>query len=125
VGRRIPILLGWALYALCYLGFGFADNGWQLWLLFALYGAFFGLTEGTERALVVDLVDRQWRGRALGAYNAAVGISTLPASLLFGALYQTAGAKAAFTMGAGLAILAAIVLPRRLQRKGADVGRHA
>jgi MFS family permease len=123
VGRRIPILLGWALYALCYLGFGFAESGWQVWLLFASYGAFFGLTEGTESALVVDLVDQQWRGRALGAYNAAVGIATLPASLLFGALYQTAGAKAAFTMGAGLAIMAAIVLPRRLERKGADVGR--
>lgn len=116
-GRRLPILAGWSVYALCYLGFGFANRGWQIWLLFAFYGVFFGLTEGTERALVVDLVDEQWRGRALGVYNAVVGIATLPASLLFGVVYQAAGAEAAFMMGAALAALAAIALPRRLKRE--------
>lgn len=114
-GRRFPLLAGWNVYALCYLGFGFANRAWQLWLLFAFYGIFFGLTEGTERALIVDLVDEQWRGRALGAYNAAVGIAALPASLLFGTVYQIAGAKAAFAMGSALAALAALSLPRRLK----------
>jgi hypothetical protein len=39
-----------------------------------------------------------------------VGIGTLPASLLFGWLYQTFGALAAFGTGATLALLAGLVL---------------
>jgi MFS family permease len=117
-GRRLPILAGWTVYAVVYLGFGLAAAAWQIWALFALYGSFFGLTEGPERALVVDLVEEEWRGRALGAYHAARGIATLAASLLFGVVYQSAGAKAAFTMGASIAMLAVLVLPRRLQPPG-------
>jgi len=96
-----------------YLGFAFARERWQLWLLFAIYGIFFGLTEGTERALVIDLVPIDWQGRALGAYQAAVGVGLLPASVVFGLLYQTIGAKPAFIMGAILALAATSILPRK------------
>lgn len=112
LGRRLPLLAGWSVYALSYLGFAFAARWWQIWILFAFYGVYFGLTEGTERALVVDLVDEQWRGRALGAYNAVVGLAALPASLLFGAVYENFGARAAFAMGSALAAAAALTLPR-------------
>jgi MFS family permease len=111
-GRRAPILAGWAIYALAYLGFALANAPWQMWALFAVYGMFFGLTEGAEKALVVDLVDESWRGRALGAYHAAVGMAALPASVIFGVVYQHAGPVVAFSMGAGLAGFAAILLPR-------------
>lgn len=80
-------------------------------LLFAVYGLFSGLTEGAERALVVDLVPDQWRGRALGAYQAAIGIALLPASIAFGVIYKYAGAKPAFILGAVLALTATLVLP--------------
>ena len=49
------IFAGWILYALVYAGFAFVDAAWQIWLLFFIYGAFFGLTEGVEKALVADL----------------------------------------------------------------------
>jgi MFS family permease len=112
-GRRAVIVAGWAVYAAVYLGFALANAPWQIWALFAIYGTFYGLTEGTEKALVVDLVEPDWRGRALGAYHAAVGLALLPASILFGAIYQMAGAPAAFAAGAALALLAIILLPRR------------
>ena len=112
-GRRNTIAIGWLLYALVYLGFAFARERWQLWLLFAICGIFFGLTEGTERALVIDLVPIDWQGRALGAYQAAVGVGLLPASVVFGLLYQTIGAKPAFIMGAILALAATSILPRK------------
>jgi MFS family permease len=111
-GRRNTIVAGWVLYAVVYLGFAFAASGWHIWALFAVYGLFYGLTEGAERAMVIDLVSDEWRGRALGAYQAANGIALLPASVIFGVLYQNYGARAAFTLGAVLALIAIAILPR-------------
>jgi MFS family permease len=111
VGRRAAILSGWGLYAAVYIGFAFVRGSWEIWLLFALYGVFYGLTESPERALIVDLVPEDWRGRALGTYNAVIGLATLPASVIFGVLYQTLGSRVAFGTGAALAILASVILP--------------
>jgi MFS family permease len=104
---------GWILYAAVYFGFTLASAPWHIWTLFAIYGLFFGLTEGAERALVIDLVPGEWRGRALGWYQAVIGIGLLPASVIFGLLYQHCGARYAFTMGAILALLAILLLPRQ------------
>ena len=117
LGRRPPILAGWAVYAAVYAGFGFANATWHAWALFAVYGLYFGLTEGSEKAFIVDLVAPEWRGRALGAYHAAVGLAALPASAAFGAVYKLAGPHTAFSIGAGLAFVAALLLPR------SDVGK--
>ncbi len=111
-GRRRLILSGWALYAAVYLGFAFATHPWEIWALFAVYGLFYGFTEGVERALVVDLVSEEWRGRALGAYQAATGVALLPASIIFGFLYQRASAESAFIFGAAMAAIAALTFPR-------------
>jgi MFS family permease len=117
VGRKIPILAGWLLYAAVYLGFGRAHAQWQAWALFAVYGIFFGLTEGVEKALVADLVPAERRGAAFGFYNLAIGVAALPASLLFGAIWDRRGAPAAFAFGAALALAAtaglAAVVPTR------------
>jgi MFS family permease len=118
-GRSNVIIAGWSVYAAVYLGFALAYAGWQIWVLFVVYGVFFGLTEGTEKAMVVDLVEPQWRGRAIGAYYAAVGIASLPASVAFGMIYQAAGPMAAFSTGAGLAIPAIVLLPREVTEQHA------
>ena len=110
LGRKPLILVGWATYAAVYFGFGRATESWQAWALFLAYGVFFGLTEGTERALVADLVGRDRRGTAFGWYNLAIGIGALPASLLFGVVWDRFGPAAAFDVGAALAVAAAIVL---------------
>jgi MFS family permease len=110
LGRRGMILAGWGVYALAYLGFARAQSEWQIWALFAFYGLFYGLTEGTEKALLADLADPAERGAAFGWYNFAIGIGALPASLLFGAIWQQFGPQAAFGFGAGLAALAALLL---------------
>jgi MFS family permease len=110
-GRRAAIAAGWVLYAAVYLGFALANASWQIWSLFAMYGAFYGLTSSAQKALVVDVVDKDWRGRALGTYNAVVGITALLASLIFGVLYQGLGPKVAFESGAAFAALAALILP--------------
>jgi MFS family permease len=117
VGRRTVIVAGWMLFAAVYLALGRADETWHAWALFAVYGLFFGLTEGPEKALVADLVPREIRGTAFGAYNLAIGLGALPASVIFGLWWDRVGPRAAFDFGAALALTAAIglalVLPRR------------
>jgi MFS family permease len=98
------------VYALAYTGFAFAVSGFHVWLLFAVYGLFYGLTEGVEKAFLTDISPQSERGGAFGWYNFAIGAGTLPASIIFGLIWQQAGAKAAFGFGAFLACLAALLL---------------
>lgn len=110
VGRRPLIIGGWTVYAIVYVGFALAHAQWHAWALFALYGTVFGLSEGTEKALITDLVPAASRGRAFGWYHASIGLAALPASVLFGAMWDRYGAPAAFIMGASLAMTAAMSL---------------
>ncbi|HEX7980512.1 MAG TPA: MFS transporter [Gemmatimonadaceae bacterium] len=110
IGRRPTLIAGWTLYAAVYLGFGLANTASQAWALFGVYGLFFGLTEGSERALVSDLVAPERRGTAYGWYNLAIGIGALPASLMFGFVWDRYGPTTAFLMGATLALIAAVGL---------------
>jgi MFS family permease len=106
LGRRRIIAVGWGIYALVYLGFALASSLWQIWLLFAAYGIYYGIVEGVARAFVADLVPAQRRGTAYGYYHGVVGIALLPASLIAGWLWDAVNPAAPFYFGAGLAFLA-------------------
>jgi MFS family permease len=110
VGRRSLVLAGWLVYAAVYLGFGIATGTGALVALFLGYGIYFGLTEPVERAWVASLAPEHARGGAFGLYHGAIGLTALPASLLFGSIYAVAGPGAAFGTGAALAVAAAAVL---------------
>ncbi len=110
IGRKKVIIAGWIVYALVYGGFALASTQWHVWALFMVYGIYFGLTEGVEKALVADFAPSHLRGSAFGLYHLAVGFGAFPASLLFGLVWQKFGAAAAFGMGAGLAMLAGVML---------------
>jgi MFS family permease len=122
IGRKPLLVAGWLIYAAVYLALGQASEAWHAWALFAVYGVYFGLTEGVEKALVADLVPAEKRGAAFGWYNLALGLGALPASLLFGLLWDRAGLATAFGFGAVLALLAAlgiaVVAPGRQKRNG-------
>lgn len=110
IGRKQVIVIGWLLYAVVYLGFAMASSAQTLIAWFLLYGVFFALTEGAEKALVADLAPASRHGLAFGAYNTALGIGALGASIVFGLLYERFGAATAFTTGAALAASAALLL---------------
>jgi len=110
VGRKPLIVGGWLLYAAVYFAFAWAGAPWQAWALFAVYGVFYGMTEGTEKALVADIVPRSRRGAAFGWYNLAIGLGALPASLIFGWIWDKSGASLAFIFGASLALVAAVLI---------------
>lgn len=107
VGRRPVIGAGWIVYAIVYLLFGFATEQWHAWALFLAYGAHFALIEGAEKAMVADLVPSARRGTAFGWYNFTIGLGVLPASLLFGLVWDHVSPAAAFGLGAALALTAA------------------
>ncbi len=110
IGRAGTISLGWLIYAISYFGFAVASKPIAVWGLFALYGLFFALTEGAERALIADLVPVGLRGRAFGIFHASVGLAALPASVLFGLWWKSFGPRVAFSIGAALALTATIAL---------------
>lgn len=116
VGRKRLIVGGWLVYALIYLGFGMAQEGWQIFGLYVVYGLYYGMAYGTTKAMVADLVPEALRGTAFGTYNAVLGILDFPASLIAGILWSGVGgwsgfgAPAPFLFGAGLAFLAAILM---------------
>jgi MFS family permease len=116
IGRRKLIIGGWLAYAAIYLGFGLASKGWQVWVLYVLYGLYYALAYGTSKAMVADLVPAELRGTAYGTYNATLGLIDLPASLIAGLLWQGAGAwpglgpSAPFLFGGAMALLAALLM---------------
>ena len=116
VGRRKLLITGWTIYLLVYLGFALATSGWQVWVLMAAYGLYYGLSEGVTKAFVADLVPDDKRGTAYGVFNAAIGFAALPANLIAGALWQGVGKwkgfgpSAPFLYGATLALLAVVLL---------------
>ena len=118
IGRRRLIISGWLAYGLVYLGFAYSATGWHIWLLFGLYGVYYAATEGVAKALVADLVPDPQRGTAYGFFNAAIGITALPASVIAGVLWQGVGAwtgfgaAAPFYFGALMALLAVVLFWR-------------
>ncbi len=109
-GRRTVIASGWIVYALVYAGFATFDTPAAVIAIFLLYGLYFGLTEGVEKAWVADMAPASARGFAFGIYNAALGIGSLAASLLFGVIWTVVSPQAAFLTGAALALLATALL---------------
>ncbi|WP_114312468.1 MFS transporter [Thermus caldifontis] len=106
VGLRQVVAWGFGLYALVYLGFALAKTalaGVALLLLYALYSAAF---EGASRAYLATLVPQETKATAIGLYHTVVGVLLLPASVIFGFLWQSYGPGLAFGVGAGLALLA-------------------
>jgi MFS family permease len=109
-GRRRLIVGGWLLYAVVYAGFAVTTSLVPLLAWFLIYGVHFALVEGSEKALVSDLVAGAGQGTAFGWYNAVLGFGSLGASVLFGFLWQTFSAATAFYTGAVLALVAAALL---------------
>lgn len=109
-GRRAALSAGWALYAGVYGGFAVLDSASALVACFLIYGVYFGLTEGTEKALLADLAPASLRATVYGLHGLSNGLGVLLASLATGLLWERVGAAAAFGLGAALALLASALI---------------
>jgi MFS family permease len=110
LGRRALMMAGWGIYAVTYLGFAAAGEAWQVWVLFAVFGVYYGIVEGVAKAFVADLVPQETRGTAFGLYHGVLGLLLLPASLIAGFLWQEVSPASPFFFGAALSLLAMLGL---------------
>ncbi len=108
IGRRRVIAVGWFIYFLAYLGFALATQVWQIWILFAVYGLYYGIVEGAAKAFIADLVPAERRGTAYGLYQGIVGIMLFFASVIAGWMWDAISPAATFYFGGGLALLASL-----------------
>jgi len=106
IGRRNIIIVGWLVYGLTYLGFALATKEWQAWILFAIYGIYYGMVEGNAKAFIADLVPAEKRGMAYGLFQGIVGVMILPASVIAGWLWSAISPSSTFYFGGALALLA-------------------
>jgi MFS family permease len=124
LGRKRLIVAGWILYSAVYCGFAFVNHEASVWVLFLIYGIYFGLAEGAEKALVADLVRPEQHGTAYGLYNLAFGFTVFPASLLMGMIWDWRGPTTAFLVSAIMGTLAALLLQFLVRPHGRAGGRQ-
>jgi len=110
LGRKNLLFLGYLAFALVYLGFAFVTGTAGLIALFVLYGLYTAMTTGVERALIAEISPPELKGTMLGLHATLVGVALLPASLLFGLLWTSFGPELPFVLGAGLALVSALLL---------------
>ena len=124
IGRERLIIPGFLIYALTYFLFGkFNSISIFIWL-FAMYGLYSALVDGSQRAMVSDIVSKDLRGTGFGLYYAVLGITLLPASLIAGLLYDKVNSHAPFYFGSVMALMAtalmvifAVINKRTTQKK--------
>jgi MFS family permease len=118
VGRKPIIIASFLYYPIVYFAFAFTQSLWLIWALFGAYGIYYGLSEGTFRAYIADLVDEENRATAYGLFNTGIGLALLPASLIMGAIWDAYGSKWAFLTSAGFSLLGFLTFLGSLTLKG-------
>jgi len=108
--RRSIAAAGYLIFAGVYFVFGRAPSTLAIWIAMTVYGLYYALTQPVLKALVVESVAQEVRGRALGIYFFASSVATLAASLVTGALWKQYGPGVPFYVSAGLATVAAMLL---------------
>lgn len=110
IGKEKLLVAGFLVYAIVYFGFGATRSMSTIIALFALYGLYSASTDSVQKALVSDITDKNKKGTGLGIYNALLGITLLPASLIAGELYDKVNSWVPFYFGASTAVLSAILM---------------
>ncbi len=93
---------------------------WMVLACFVLYGIFYGMIDGVQRAFVADLAPPELKATSLGAFHSAIGLAALPGGLISGILWQQISPSATFAFGAAMSLvgllLVAFVTKPGLQR---------
>ncbi|MDP2642981.1 MAG: MFS transporter [Candidatus Peregrinibacteria bacterium] len=110
IGRKIVLSIGFLLFALTSFGLIFANTLPTLLLAFAVYGVFFAMVDGVQRAFVADVAPKHLKATALGLLQTAIALTALPGGLIAGLLWDKFGPNATFIYGGTLAIISFVML---------------
>ena len=111
IGRYGLLAGGFALLLVADLVLAFGASIAAVGIGVALWGLHMGLTQGLLAALVADTAPAELRGTAFGMFNLVTGLATLAASIVAGALWDSAGPAATFLAGALFTAVALLGLP--------------
>jgi len=110
IGKEKMLIAGYVVYSIVYFGFGISSTSGAMIALFALYGLYSAATDGVQKAFIADLTGKNVKGTAMGIYNALLGITLMPASVIAGVLYDKVDAQVPFFFGSAMAALAALLM---------------
>lgn len=110
IGREKLISLGFAVYAITYLFFGYCDSFTAFIPLFILYGIYSALTDVSQKSFISDITTKEMKGTGYGLYHATLGLTLLPASFLGGWMYDNINNQIPFYFGAVMALTACILM---------------
>jgi len=110
IGRKMVLVVSHLFFVLISIGLIFTQNFPLLIVMFVLYGVFFGMIDGAQRAFVVDLCPPEIKATALGTFQTAIGLTALPGGFIMGLLWDKFGAGSTFLYSAVLGFIALIMI---------------
>ena len=109
IGRKAVLGTGYLLFAITCVGLMFSSSAYSLVLFFAIYGIFYAMIDGAQRAFVVDLAPKHLKATALGTFHTAIGLVALPSGCIAGLLWDKIRPEATFAYGFGLAAISVVL----------------
>ena len=109
IGRKPIIISSFLYYSVIYILFAFSNSILSIWILFASYGIYYGLSNGIYRAYISDIVEPKKLATAYGLFNTGIGLALFPASIIMGAIWDVFGSKWAFLTSSVFSLLGFLI----------------
>ena len=109
IGRKPVLIIGYAIFAVTTFGLIFTSTILSILIFFFVYGIFYAMIDGVQRAFVVDLAPEHLKATALGAFHTAIGLVALPGGFIAGLLWDKINPEATFVYGLALAIVSMVL----------------
>lgn len=110
IGARKVYAYGLIVFAFVYSAFALVNNPFWIWILFPIYGSYIAFTDGVSKAYISEFIDQRESGTYFGMYQTGIALTSFLASFIAGILWSVVSPSATFFYGAGLALLAFLVL---------------
>ena len=110
VGRKPVLLFCYPFFGLISVLLLLSATPWMVLTCFVLYGVFYGMIDGVQRAFVTDLAPPDLKATSLGAFHSAIGLAALPGGLISGILWQQISPSATFVFGGVMSIIGLLML---------------
>jgi MFS family permease len=109
IGRKSVLVAGYLVFAITSFGLIYTSNIYNIILYFVIYGIFYAMIDGVQRAFVVDLAPKHLKATALGTFHTAIGLVALPGGFIAGLLWDKISPEATFLYGFILAIISMVL----------------
>jgi len=104
IGRKPVLMMGYLLFAVTAIGLLFTYQIFAILIVFVIYGVFYAMIDGVQRAFVVDLSPPELKATALGTFHTAIGLVALPGGLIAGTIWDKISPEATFIFALALTI---------------------